>query len=117
MPENPGQQLEFLRREDIRTMAKDIARLREEESKKEHERIFSIQEEHKQKALGQVQQEQEPAKITLMPASPANTEAIAKELPRPLSKIKKFFVRIIVAFLLLFVVANVVALVYSFWKR
>jgi len=40
MPED--KKLEFLKREEIKTMAKDIARLREEEAKKEREKITTL---------------------------------------------------------------------------
>ncbi|MBI2453012.1 MAG: hypothetical protein HYV55_02175 [Parcubacteria group bacterium] len=82
MPEGPEEQLEFLRREDIRTMAKDMARLREEEAKKERESLR---------------------------ASPSGID-----LPKPLSRAKKIFVRVAIIFLILFIIVNVIALIYSF---
>lgn len=117
MPEQPKEQLEFLRREDIRTMAKDMARLREEESKKEREKIIQLQASPKGG----------PSSVPLMPASqqggpaspasgPSGFEAIRSELPKPPSKIKKIIVRAVIIFLILFIAANAVALFYSFWK-
>ena len=115
MPEEPGQQLEFLRREDIRTMAKDMARLREEESKKERERIVQIQGERGKPAAPEL------PKIPLMPAGEASKlsefESIKKELPRPLSKTRKLLVRVVIALLLLFAAANIMALTYMLLKR
>ncbi|MDO8655222.1 MAG: hypothetical protein Q7R48_02220, partial [bacterium] len=119
MPEEPEEQLEFLRREDIRTMAKDMARLREEESKKEREKIVQLQGGGKgQQAAapspGQPTATPEPPRTPLMPSG---FEAIGGELPRPLSRTKKTLVRVAVILLVLFVAANAIALAYSFWKR
>lgn len=137
MPEGPEEQLEFLRREDIRTMAKDMARLREEEAKKERERIIQLQEKHKK------QQDQpsaapeslghsptgEPSQVPLMPsgvalraspsgleAMPTDRQAIKRELPKPQSRAKKIFVRVVIVFLVLFITVNAIALIYFLRK-
>ena len=107
MPEGPEEQLEFLRREDIRTMAKDMTRLREEESKKERERIIQLQEKHK------ARQDQPPA-VSEPPRAPLMPDTIKRELPTPLSRAKKIFVRVVIVFLVLFIIVNVIALIYSF---
>ncbi|MBI4123102.1 MAG: hypothetical protein HY458_01920 [Parcubacteria group bacterium] len=126
MPEEPKEQLEFLRREDIRTMAKDMARLREEESKKERERIIQLQtspkggQEAARVPLMPARQQPEPQASAGGPASPAgrlSVEAIGGELPRPPSRTKKIFVRIVITLLVLFIAVNIVALAYSFWKN
>ena len=131
MPEGPEEQLEFLRREDIRTMAKDMARLREEEAKKERERILQLQaspkggQEKNRKQQGQPVAAKEPSQTPLAPArqrpepqamagGPPGLEAIQTDLPKPLSRAKKIFVRVVIVFLVLFIIANVIALVYSF---
>lgn len=117
MAEQPEEQLEFLRREDIRTMGKDMARLREEESKKEREKIIQIQGAPKgQQAVPQGQTPAatpEPSPVSLMPSG---LEAIRSELPKPPSKTKKVVVRAAIILLILFVAANAIALAYSFWK-
>ncbi|MBI2097219.1 MAG: hypothetical protein HYT40_03695 [Candidatus Sungbacteria bacterium] len=109
MPEGPEEQLEFLRREDIRTMAKDMARLREEEAKKERERIIQLQGKNKK------QQDQPvaiPVAVKEHPQIPFTPSGI--NLPKPPSRAKKIFARVAVVFLILFTVANVIALIYSF---
>ena len=121
MPEGPEEQLEFLRREDIRTMAKDMARLREEEAKKERERILQLQaspsggqEKHK-KQQGQPVAAKEPSQTPLTPSGVAlRASPSGIDLPKPLSRAKKIFVRVAIIFLILFIIANVIALIYSF---
>lgn len=43
------EKLEFLKREDIKTMKKDLSRLREEEARKERERIIKLKLEQEEK--------------------------------------------------------------------
>ena len=113
------EQLEFLRREDIRTMAKDMARLREEESKKEQKRIVQMQEEKKKPATpvpapaaAPPPAAPEPPKISLMP-----TEQIRQELPAPPSKAKKVIIRIVIFLLLAFIALNIVVIAYSLFRK
>ena len=121
MPEGPEEQLEFLRREDIRTMAKDMARLREEEAKKERERILQLQaspsggqEKHKKKQ-GQPVAAKETSQTPFTPSGVAlRASPSGIDLPKPLSRAKKIFVRVAIIFLILFIIANVIALIYSF---
>ncbi len=116
MPEGSEEQLEFLRREDIRTMAKDMARLREEEAKKERDKIIQLQ----KKQQTQPFTAQEPFRAPLTPSGvvPSGVALRASpsgiDLPKPQSRAKKIFVRAVIIFLLLFIVANVIALIYSF---
>ena len=121
MPEGPEEQLEFLRREDIRTMAKDMARLREEEAKKERERILQLQaspsggQEKHEKQQGQPVAAKEPSQTPLTPSGVAlRASPSGIDLPKPLSRAKKIFVRVAIIFLILFIIANVIALIYSF---
>ncbi|HEY4475912.1 MAG TPA: hypothetical protein VI954_00120 [Candidatus Paceibacterota bacterium] len=121
MPEGPEEQLEFLRREDIRTMAKDMARLREEEAKKERERILQLQaspkggQEKNRKQQGQPVAAKEPSQTPLTPSGVAlRASPSGIDLPKPLSRAKKIFVRVVIVFLVLFIIANVIALIYSF---
>ncbi|MBI4217207.1 MAG: hypothetical protein HY603_00150 [Parcubacteria group bacterium] len=117
MPEGPEEQLEFLRREDIRTMAKDMARLREEEAKKERERILQLQGGNKkqqdQPAAAPIAVVKEHLQIPLAPASLAGGPP-GINLPKPLSRAKKIFVRVAIVFLVLFIIVNIIALIYSF---
>ncbi|MDO8470983.1 MAG: hypothetical protein Q7S63_03415 [bacterium] len=107
--EETGEKLEFLHREDIRTMAKDMARLREEEAKNEREHIVQLQTGKK----AQPQQE------TPLPAlQESGTEPGAEKVVlippqhKPQSLLEKIVVRVVVASITLFLVANLIALGY-----
>ena len=110
--EQPDEKLNLLKREEIRTMAKDMARLREKDAKKERERILLLQNEKKQKVQEQKDElpkdkgiEQE--KVVLIPP-----------LHSPSSKIEKVVVRVVVVGIVLFFLGNMVALsYYMFWKN
>jgi len=120
MPKQPEEQLELLSRQDIRTMTKDMARLREEESKGERERILQLQKEQKQKKQQGALATSVPLQTTLGPASSAgNPSGLVRqgELPKPPSRAKKALIRIVISLLLLFVAFNAIALAYSFWKN
>ncbi len=116
MPEGPEEQLEFLRREDIRTMAKDMAHLREEEAKKEREKIIQLQ----KKQQNQSFTAQEPFRAPLAPSGvvPSGVALRASppgiDLPKPLSGTKKILVRVVIIFLVIFIAVNIIALIYSF---
>jgi len=91
------QKLTFLKREDIRTMAKDLARLQEEEAAKERERINKLKTEEK------TEKYTEEKKRLINTFIPKNDE-IRKEIPEPIplppkakpSIFQKVFVRAII---------------------
>jgi len=84
------EKLEFLKRIEVRTMAKDIAKLREEEAKKERERIEALQKEKPQAS----------EKQKLIPR-------------RPLKQSEKLFIRLLIGAILIFLIFNAVA--FGFW--
>lgn len=102
-PQEPQEEkLEFLKREEVRTMAKDIARVREQESRSERERIADLQPKKEQKvALPQQEQPEERIKRSLMP----------KRIP---TSFEKLFVRIVAGGVIVFVLFNVVA--FGIWQ-
>lgn len=91
------QKLTFLKREDIRTMAKDLARLQEEEAAKEKERISRLETEEKTRKYAG---EKERLIDTFIPKK----SEVQKEIPEPIplppktkpSILQKIFVRIII---------------------
>ena len=107
----PAEKLEFLKREEVRTMAKDVAALREQESHKEREKIAKLQtgkeagtegklQDQEQKHKEEKTQEEQKIKSSLMPKkAPTNFE--------------KVFVRVVVGGIILFVIFNAVA--FGFW--
>src|SRR3989344_2173415 len=116
------QPLELLKREDVRTMAKDIALLREGEAKVERGRIGNLPTAEKPASAKQTEP-QAPATVQegssasapealavfSMPASPAGgPESGAAKSPR----LGKLFIRILLVLVILFVVVNAVALTF-----
>ncbi|KPJ71240.1 hypothetical protein AMJ50_02855 [Parcubacteria bacterium DG_74_3] len=88
MPEkSKDEKLEFLKREEIRTMQKDIARLRESEAQKERERIAALKSEKVKKIVREKAPEEKPAE---------KEEKISiSRLPKP-SPFKKYSIRLLV---------------------
>ena len=105
--EPADEKLEFLKREEVRTMAKDIAKIREEEAKKERERIANFKKEAKKPKKPQVVLSQQPA--------PKKQEPLKRPLMQrhPLKRSEKLFIRFLVSGVLLFLLFNVVA--FGFW--
>lgn len=97
MPEEFKEKKEFLKREEIKTMPKDIADLREIEAQKEKERITAIKTEEKvlekQKVKTDEKVEDKQVLDTLIP----------KPLPKTLSILKKAIIRIVIIIFLLFI--------------
>lgn len=139
MPEEIKEKLEFLKREEIKTMAKDIARLQEEEARKERERIAVLkteeetgierekverikrEAEERKKLEEEVKQKAEVLKekikpAVVMPEAP-EIEKEAKEiltpkpLPRKPSRFEKVFIRVTLVIILLLIFANL----FLFW--
>ena len=110
-PDEPTEEkLEFLKRAEVRTMAKDIAMLRETEAKKERGRIAALQKEPKQKKKPQVVLSQQSSE------TPSATLRVTKKqlIPRrPLKQSEKLFIRLFIGAILIFLIFNVVA--FAFW--
>ena len=105
--ESIDEKLEFLKREEVRTMAKDIAKIREEQAKKERERIANFKKEAKKPKKPQVVLSQQPA--------PKKQESLKRPLMqrRPLKRSEKLFIRFLVSGVLLFLLLNVIT--FGFW--
>lgn len=131
-PKEPAEEkLEFLKREEVRTMAKDIAKVREEEAKKEQERIASLKKEAERPkrpevVLAQHPEAKKPAAVSPIqkegPAQPQaglNAPQVPEQkkapliLKRPLKRSEKLFIRLVLGALIVFVVFNAVA--FGFW--
>ena len=108
------EKLEFLKRIEVRTMAKDIARLRKEEAKKERERIEALQKEPKQKQKPQIvlsqQQQQLPKEHSEKPQATQKRKLIPG---RPLKQSEKLFIRLLIGAIFIFLIFNAVA--FGFW--
>jgi len=103
LPATPKEEkLEFLKREEIRTMQKDIARLREIEAQKERERIAALKLEGAKKGKAKITPPEIPARPP--EAKQAKEALIPKPLPKKPSPFKKVLVRgvIVVVLLLIF---------------
>ena len=102
--EPADEKLEFLKREEVRTMAKDIAKIREEEAKKERERIANFKKEAKKP---QVVLSQQPAPKKQEPLKRLSMQK------RPLKRSEKLFIRFLVSGVILFLLLNVIT--FGFW--
>ena len=129
-PFRPEQKREYLERGEVRTMAKDIARLREEEAKKEQQRIAQL------KAQQNAQREKDAvAKIRSAALAAKQREETRKEermrniqssilppgeenrfeaLPTPPSRSKRVLVRAIIVIIFAFIVLNIGLFLYWF---
>src|SRR3989344_855169 len=105
-PETPA----FLQREEVRTMAKDIAGIREQETRQEQERIAQLQ-----KESSAVREPTNPPTPLTPPTIPANTDAMPPEIQqrRPGGGSDKLIVRMIAGGIVLFFVLNLGVL--GFW--
>lgn len=81
------EKLQFLKRDEVGTMAKDIHRLREEQSKQEFERIANVSRESAVLEIPKKQPEQLGQVI--------RQESPQRPLPKPLSRGSKLFIRFI----------------------
>ena len=131
-PQGDKEKLDFLKREEVRTMAKDIAKLRREEVEKERKRIADIKIEQKRKKEEKPQQpikeeqpqlpikEEEPnlpamdkAQISLAPE--AKTPNIS--VPKPLSHTQKVIIRLVIGFIIVFLLVNAGLFVYWYFIK
>ncbi|MDI6591553.1 MAG: hypothetical protein QME61_01240 [Patescibacteria group bacterium] len=128
MPEEIEEKKEFLKREEIKTMAKDIARLREAEAQKERERIAAlkieeekkeerekIEKKRKEEEKREIEEERKIVKEIRERARRRKKEKI-KGLPRPLSPFEKIFIRVILIILLFLIFAFLFTLWYWYFK-
>lgn len=90
------EKLEFLKREEIRTMQKDIAALREIEAQKERERIAALK-------SAEARKFETPSKITRKEAAIPETTLIPKPPKRP-HPLRKALIRLILFLLLVFLI-------------
>ncbi|MDP2736099.1 MAG: hypothetical protein Q8P12_07950 [bacterium] len=107
IPQEPKEEkLEFLKREEVRTMAKDIARVRERESRLQQERIAGLK-------PGETKPAQPKPQVALSQREPATKEGtpsaplMGKRSPL---RFEKVFIRIVVGGIILFLIFNAVAL-------
>jgi len=83
MPEeNEKEKLEYLRREEIRTMEKDIKKLREIEAERERTRISALEAEAKKTKVMPRPKEEMPKKETILPKPPQKPPLTKKILVR-----------------------------------
>jgi len=115
MPEEIEEKKEFLEREEIRTMAKDLSRLREAEAQKERERIAALQllvEKIKKAAEGEPRQRREekiiPPGVPERPLEekPVKESLIPKLLPKRPPSFQKVLVRGVMVFLCLLLISG-----------
>jgi len=103
MSEEIEEKKEFLKREEIRTMAKDLSRLREAEAQKERERIAALQ-------LEKIKKEEKiiPPGTPERPLEekPAKGVLIPRPLPKRPSSFQKVLIRGIVIFLCLLLISG-----------
>ncbi|MBI1971255.1 MAG: hypothetical protein HYS52_00170 [Candidatus Wildermuthbacteria bacterium] len=99
--------LEFLKRHEVRTMAKDIAKLRDQEAQKEKEKILKLQ------AVPKAP-ETAPAKEVPAPRVAATPSMV---LPGKPSRFSKVLIRIFFVVLILFIVSNAAAFAYWLFKK
>lgn len=96
----PDEKLKFLKREEVRTMAKDIAKAREKEAAKERERIGGLTKEGQGQKKPEVVLSQETPRRSLIPK-------------RSLSNRKKLFIRLVVILVIVFIAVN--AVFFGLW--
>ena len=97
--EKKDEKLEFLKREEIRTMQKDIARLREIEAQKERERIAALKIEEKTKKEKETVPEAAKEEIRK-----GELETLIPKLPPKPSSFQKILVRAVVIMALFLVI-------------
>jgi len=123
-PQNPQQnnqepkeeKLEFLKREEVRTMAKDIAKVREVQAKKERERIANLKELPKKPQVVLSQHPEGKPGVILNGSTEASSIAVKQLTPVPrrsLKRSEKLFIRLVVGGIILFLIFNAVA--FGFW--
>ena len=100
----PEEKLEFLKRKEVRTMKKDLSRLREQEAKKERERIIRLEMEKKAKT------KEEKQKIDLIPKKKPFSLKLLPKIHLP-TKCQKVIVRIFIVILLILISA----FIFTFW--
>ncbi|MDD2697093.1 MAG: hypothetical protein PHE52_02975, partial [Candidatus Pacebacteria bacterium] len=98
--EKKEEKLEFLRREEIRTMQKDVARLRELESQKERERIASLKpeevkptQEKREEVIMPPVKKEEKEEVPVQAPAPEVPQTLIPKPPKRPAPIQKIMVR------------------------
>jgi hypothetical protein len=103
----PEEKLEFLKREEVRTMAKDIAKLHAKEAREERERIRKIK---------TTSEPERPVPPPLMPHEEKRRPSLAGRrmvFPKARTRFEKILIRLVVAGVLVFIVFNGIA--FGYW--
>lgn len=129
VPSRVAPQEHYLKREDVRTMEKDIASLRHQETKKERERITEIQQSaakqplDEQAAIERIRREAEAARapreaIAATNTAPVPTVELSRELPHTPSHFQKVFIRVVIGVFVVGIIINIGIVGYwYFFKR
>ncbi|GEM_PF-730690 len=128
-PYNPDQKRVYLERREVNTMEKDIARVREDEAKKEQQRIVQLKAQKESEAdktaiekirAGALQTKQkeedlkrEELKRIQDSILPPGEERRIRALPHPPSHGKKVFVRVIIVVVFAFIALNLA--LFGYW--
>jgi len=122
------EKLKFLKRAEIRTMQKDLSHLREEEARKEREKIIRIKEEKElqkeRKIVEKIRKiaEKRAKKEKILPSKPFKPRPEKKVFPevrpekKPPSHFEKVFIRVALAVFIFLILVLVFALVYDWHK-
>ncbi|HEX9722054.1 MAG TPA: glycoside hydrolase family 3 N-terminal domain-containing protein [Candidatus Paceibacterota bacterium] len=130
---DPTQKKSLLTRGEVSTMQKDVSNLREQEAKKEQERIGQLKaqqeaqkeraavrqirqsaEETKQREESQRREQLQKIQDSILP--PGEEQRIQK-LPKRPSQERKVFIRVIIVIIFAFIALNLVLLAYWFFSR
>lgn len=128
-PYNPDQRRTYLERREVQTMEKDIARVREEDAKKEQQRIAQLKaqkeaeieqqtiERIRSSALQTKQKEETQKREELKKIQdsilPPGEERRVRDLPHPPSQGKKVFVRVVILVFFAFIALNLA--LFGYW--
>jgi len=130
---DPTQKKSLLNRGEVTTMQKDVSSLREQEARKEQERIGQLKtqqdvekereavqkirqsaEETKQREESQRREQLQKIQDSILP--PGEEQRI-QELPKRPSQERKVFIRVIIVIIFAFIALNLVLLAYWFFSR
>lgn len=104
------EKLDFLKHMDVRTMTKDVARLRKKEAEKERERIENLA----SKKAAEVREEKDKTIAdSLIYGDHAKTREI--RIPRAPSRFDKLFIRVLVILFLIFTIGNIIGFTYYYF--
>lgn len=104
------EKLDFLKHMDVRTMTKDVARLRRKEAEKERKRIENLA----SKKAAKVREEKDKTIAdSLIYGDHAKTREI--RIPRAPSRSDKLFIRVLVVLFLIFTIGNIIGFTYYYF--